>query len=93
MEELAKDFVNKFSTDKAIVFPIIGNHDDNSYQQSNINAIFSIEEVEKMMNFNYKEYVKHIDSFVYYYDNVSERIRYICLNTSRQIGVKKRMNN
>lgn len=63
-----------------------GNHDDNSYEQKNSEAILSGEEIRNFLfNTSEVQIVYSQNSFDFYFDCVSEKSRYICLDTSNNV--------
>lgn len=81
MVELYNDFIDRFKSSQYSFFPIIGNHDLNSFDQSNENAVFSINEIEHLYEEFFRKISKRSENFNYYVDDEVNQIRFLCLNT------------
>lgn len=83
MMRLGKQFRESFSAVEKF-YCIIGNHDNNSYEQTNPKAIFSFSEVHDFL-YNSGKYTQRDSHFFdYYFDCKEEKTRYICLDTSQR---------
>lgn len=81
MEELYNEFIDAFKSKNYSFFLVLGNHDLNSFDQSNKNAIFSINEIEHLYKEFFNTISNNFNNFNYYVDDDSNRVRFICLNT------------
>ena len=84
MIELGNDFFASINCNGAIVYPVLGNHDDNSYEQTNQKAILTNNEILKILNININNIIKDED-FNYYFDNEEYKIRFLLLNTADRL--------
>ena len=82
-----KSFFKSLQNSKYKIFPVIGNHDYNTYHQKNKFAVIDEKELKNILN----ECVQLLSSYeklYYYFDFESVKIRYIFLNTSDQTYVE-----
>ncbi len=84
MKYLAQDFSRQFCIEGCAFYPLFGNHDDNSYEQSNSEAVFSMTELEEVYHVTGTTSTYESGTYYYYVDDEHYRIRYICLNTAGQ---------
>ena len=84
MKSLARDFVREFRIDGCEFFPLFGNHDDNSYEQADPEAVFSMSELDEVYPVYGASSAYEAGTYYYYVDDDRHRIRYICLNTAKQ---------
>lgn len=91
MLDLGKMFYEAFSREGFGFYPILGNHDTNSYEQTDINGVISENELSSVLRTDcatgdslYRE-----DDWLYYVDNPKMKELYLCLNTASADGILK----
>ena len=82
MISLWNSFRKSFSFAEPYFYQIIGNHDDNSYQQINIKAIFSKENIISCQTIG--NGIRFGSDYSFYVDDMPGKTRYICLDTGKQ---------
>lgn len=91
MEKLGRKFYKSFCLENTSFLPVFGNHDDNSYEQKNKEAVFKIEEVERIIPVRiYRDdSLLQFRPFVYAIDSEIDKTRFIVLNTAFQEYIDK----
>ena len=82
MIQLGIDCVQQISGECCDFFPIIGNHDNNSYLQTNPKAILSNEEVSRILQVRTDKKAEYYNHFNYCIDIDEHNLRLLFLDTS-----------
>ena len=98
MFSLWKQFTSSYYFLGCNFYQIYGNHDNNSFCQSNIEAVFSNEEVNSLLFIG--DGKRFGSGYSYYTDDTSSTTRFICLDTGKQnldnndyINIKKTLDS
>lgn len=82
---LGNDFMKKMDFAKGKIYCLTGNHDDNSYEQVNSEAVLTDEEIVNILSGTEYDYpINGQDACNYYFDCEEEKTRYLCLNTAKK---------
>ena len=82
MLQLWNDYSESFSFMGDNFYQIYGNHDNNSYQQKNEDAVFSSDEIKKCQKIG--DGLRIGETYSFYIDDKDSRTRYLCLDTGKQ---------
>lgn len=94
--QVAQGFRTAFDIPNMAFYPVLGNHDDNSYKQEYENAILSDEEIGKLIYMKVGQFdsvTRDNENFYYYVDSHDEGMRYIVLNTAKSENVTENQIN